>query len=187
MTKTIRSLFLAAVSVASGASILPAAAAIQCTGITEVSSGQTERAARFKVFKKPINTAGSVTHTFALNLSGTPAPLNSVVTVSVWATADYQAPNPTWFETTIGMGPNSANNPILARTDTYRDGNATTLPSFNNHVSHTTVIQTPYPELFITVQSRALGPGASTVKNVAMCITYSVQGIWGSKVQFTPG
>jgi hypothetical protein len=102
----------------------------------------------------------------------TPGPLavNMLLTVDVWASADYTPPNPTWFVTTIKSGYESVarRNPVAAQGDSYRDGNAQRQP-FSNSLAVTQLIPPSLRKTFY-VEAHAEGPGAVDVSKTTLCI-----------------
>jgi hypothetical protein len=99
----------------------------------------------------------------------------ALVLVDVWASADYTPPNPTWFFTTIKTsyaGPAYLRNKIVAREDSYRDGNAGAL-KFDNSVSYSEALPRDTP-IDLSINSIATGPGAAGVTNTTLCIAVRV-------------
>jgi len=96
--------------------------------------------------------------------------------IEVWASADYTPPNPTWFLTTIKTtyngGPAYYKNRIVAREDSYRDGNAQGL-KFDNSLSYSEPLPRNLP-IELSIDAISKGYGVAGVKNTTLCIAIRV-------------
>jgi hypothetical protein len=150
----------------------PSMAAASSCAISKLGSGSKLLFELENSLTKPGNSATS-----NITVGGRNGFRNAaLLLVEVWASADYKPPNPTWFFTTIKTtyngGPSYYKNKIVAREDSYRDGNAQVL-KFDNSLSYSEPLPKNLP-INLSIEAVAKGYGAAGVKNTTLCIAIRV-------------